>query len=208
MDTLVRIDRLAGLVAAGLPLLLSACASTNIQAQWTNPQFANRSLQGATVMVRCDARETAIRQICLDQLSQQLRAAGAVPVAAPEAAGAPADANAANAAALDAARAHSARAVMSARIAPGAAVAAPRPQVGFGVGSWGGNVGTSVGVSVPVGAQRVNTSYTGDLVLTDVETGKVIWTSTISTPASSDVNGQVAQLAKSGVEAAKKAGVL
>ena len=86
-------------------------------------------------------------------------------------------------------------------------MAAPRPQVGFGVGSWGGSVGTSVGVSVPVGQQRVNTAYTADMVLTDVASGKIMWTSTISTPASSNVNAQLADLAKSGVEAAKKAGV-
>jgi hypothetical protein len=35
----------------------------------------------------------------------------------------------------------------------------------------------------------------------------VMWTSTIATPASRDANAQVASLAKSAVEAAKKAGL-
>jgi hypothetical protein len=204
MLRIYRFVRIA-LPLAALAGLSAGCASTNIQAQWTDPQFANHALQGAQVMVRCEARETALRQICLQQLSDQVRAAGALPVPAPDTASA--EAGQSDAPVLDAARSSGARAVLTARVAPGAAVAAPRPQVGFGVGSWGGSVGTSVGVSVPVGQQRVNTAYTADMVLTDVASGKIMWTSTISTPASSNVNAQLADLAKSGVEAAKKAGV-
>jgi hypothetical protein len=184
-------------------VLVAGCASSNIKAQWTDPQFANRPLQGATVLVRCDARQTVLRQVCFEQVSQQLRAAGAVPVT-------PADTASPAAAEGDgreAARAANARAVLTSRIAPGAAVAAPRPTIGIGIGSFGGNVSTGVGVNVPVGQQQVNTSYTADMVLTDVETGRVMWTSSVATPASRDVNAQVAELAKSGLEAAKKSGL-
>jgi hypothetical protein len=189
---------------AALALLAGGgCASSNVKAQWTDPQFANHPLQGATVLVRCDARETVLRQVCLEQMSQQLRAAGALPVTAQDASS---DAPLAGDG-REAARATNARAVLTSRIAPGASVAAPRPTIGFGVGSWGGNVSTGVGVNVPVGEQRVNTSYMADMVLTDVESGKVMWTSSVATPASSNVNAQVADLAKSGVEAAKKSGL-
>ena len=200
MDRSFRIDRIVLLVLLALPALLAAgCASNDIRAQWTDPQFANRPLQGATVMVLCEARETAIRRVCADQLSQQLRVAGANPVTAPDPLGGGSPG--------DEARALGAKAVMRSSIAPGAAVASPRPQIGIGVGSWGGNVGSSVGVSVPVGGQQVNTSYAADMVLTDVASGQVMWTSTIATPASRDANAQVASLAKSAVEAAKKAGL-
>ena len=140
-------------------------------------------------------------------MSEQLRAVGAAPLVPDPEAGqaAPAEGDAASARA--AARKAGARAVLTARIAPGPAVAASRPQIGFGMGNWGGNVGTSVGVSVPVGQERVDTAYTGDLVLTDVASGKVMWTANVQTPASRDVNAQVAELAKSGLEAAQKAGV-
>jgi hypothetical protein len=204
MHPIDRLVRLA-LPVAATALLVTGCAATNIQAQWTDPQFANHSLQGANVLVRCEARETALRQICVQQVSEQVRAAGALPVAA-AADGSAGDTTASDDA-LAAARTLGARAVLTSRIAPGAAVAAPRPQVGFGVGSWGGSVGTSVGVSVPVGGQRVNTAYTADMALTDVASGKLMWSGTLSAPASSNVNAQLADLAKSGVEAAKKAGV-
>lgn len=200
MDMHSMVVRAAALAA---PLLLAAgCASSDIRAQWTDPQFANRPLQGATVMVHCEAREMALRQVCLDEVSEQVRAAGAVPVPAPDSAAGEGDAQM-----LDAARSAGARAVLAARIAPGQTVATPRSRVGFGVGTWGGNVGTSVGVGVPVGSQRVDTSYTADMALTEVASGKLMWTSTLATPASRDFNAQVAQLAKSGVEAAKQAGL-
>jgi hypothetical protein len=135
-------------------------------------------------------------------VSQQLRTAGAEPIARPDAGAEPAAG-----APIEEARALGAKAVLRSTIAPGVAVASPRPSIGIGVGSWGGNVGSSVGVSVPVGGQRVDTSYSADMVLTDVASGQVMWTSTIATPASRDVNAQVASLAKTGVEAAKKAGL-
>jgi hypothetical protein len=53
----------------------------------------------------------------------------------------------------------------------------------------------------------VDTSYGADLVLTDVASGQMMWTSSIATPASRDVNAQVASIAKVAVEAAKKAGL-
>jgi hypothetical protein len=108
---------------------------------------------------------------------------------------------------LSAAREAGARAVLTSRIAPDATVVSPRPSIGIGVGSWGGSVGSSVGVSVPVGGERVNTAYGADLVLTDVASGRMMWTSKITTPASRDVNAQLAKLAKSGVDAAKQAGL-
>ena len=188
--------------ALALPALLAAgCASSNIQAQWTDPEFANRSLQGAKVLVRCEAREMAIQRICAEQLGQQVRAAGAQPVTV---SGEP---GAAEEATLNAAREQGAKAVLVSRIAPDATVVAPRPTIGFGVGSWGGSTGGSVGVSVPVGGERVNTAYAADMVLTDVGSGRVMWTSRVTTPAARDVNAQVAKLTKSGVDAAKQAGV-
>jgi hypothetical protein len=191
-----------GIAAAGAVLLAAGCGSNTIRAQWTDPEFANRPLQGATVMVRCEARELTVRRVCMDQVSQQVRAAGGDPVPAPETAEGLSDEGA-----LAAAREVQARAVLTSRMEPGATVAAPRSRVGIGMGSWSGNVGTSVGMSAPVGAQRVNTSYTAEMRLTDVASGRLMWTSSLGTPASGDVTGQISQIARSGVEAAKKAGL-
>ena len=193
-------------VLVGAAVLSGGCAS-NIKAQWTDPQFAHRPLRGASVLVQCEARETAVQRICVEQMSEQLRAVGAAPVVPDQGAGqgSPAEADAASE--REAARQAGAQALLTAKLVPGPAVAASRPQIGFGMGNWGGNVGTSVGVSVPVGQERVNTPYTADMVLTDVASGKVMWTANVQTPASRDVNAQVAELAKSGLEAAQKAGV-
>jgi hypothetical protein len=41
-------------------LLVGGCASTVVQAQWADPQFAGRSLRGATALVVCNASAVAI----------------------------------------------------------------------------------------------------------------------------------------------------
>jgi hypothetical protein len=53
----------------------------------------------------------------------------------------------------------------------------------------------------------VNTAYGANLVLTDVATGKMMWTSKVITPASQNVNAQIGALAKVGVTAAQSAGL-
>ena len=44
------------------------------------------------------------------------------------------------------------------------------------------------------------------MVLTDVASVRVMWTGTITAPPSDDVDGQIRELARVGVEAAQKAG--
>jgi hypothetical protein len=78
----------------------------------------------------------------------------------------------------------------------------------FGGGAGGGGVGAGVGVAVPVGNARVSTAYAANLVLTDVATGRMMWTSKVTTAASQDVAGQMEKLAQTGVEAVQKAGML
>ena len=111
------------------------------------------------------------------------------------------------------ARSSGAKAVWRSTVAPDATVGTPGPTVGIGVGGFGGGygaggVGAGVGVGVPVGPDRVETAYGANLVLTDIETGRVMWTSKVTTAASRDVNAQMDKLAQTGVEAAQKAGML
>jgi hypothetical protein len=72
-------------------LLVGGCASTAIQAQWADPQFAGRSLRGATVLVVCDASATAIKRLCQDQIAARLAASAIKPVVAPDADSLPAE---------------------------------------------------------------------------------------------------------------------
>jgi hypothetical protein len=190
---------------------LAGCARNPIRAQWTDPSFAKGSLKGARVLVQCDAGVLALRQICEQEVSQQLTAAGVTPVTRSDVkAGGPPGAQA-DPVILSAAREAGAAAVLHASIRPDATVVSPRPTVGIGIGSWGGwssSVGGSVGVSVPVGNASVATAYAAEMALTDVASGKLIWTSTATAPASSNPDKQVADLAKAGISAAKSAGVL
>jgi len=189
----------------------AGCAANPVQGQWTDPQFANHPLQGAKVLVVCDSGEAAVKRICEDQMRAQVAAAGASPVIAPD------DANATGSIrdhALAAARSAGARAALVATVAPEVTSVSPGPSVGFGVGGFGGfggsqsgGMGAGVGVSVPVGAGRVDTAYAANIVLTDVDSGRVMWTSKVGAPGSQDINQQLASIAKNGIEAAQRAGL-
>lgn len=204
----------AALCALG-GLLVGGCASTNIQAQWTDPQFADHSLRGAKVLVVCNANEIAIKRICEDQLSGQVAASGATPVTGSGSNNPTTGAAPITPELLAAARSAAAKAILTSTIAPDATIINPGPTVGFGIGGFGGSggwhsgggVGTSVGVSMPVGGGGVTTAYAANMVLTDVASGRMMWTSKVTAPASKDVGAQIGKLAKTGVEAAQKAGL-
>ena len=203
----------AAAMAIALSALLAACASNKPQAEWSDPQFKGQSLRGTKVLVVCDASDVAIKRLCQDELARQVAAAGATPVPAPESVDSSASGGAASEKLVAAAREAGAKAVLAAKVAPDATVANPGPRIGIGVGgfggSWGGGgIGTGVGVSVPVGGSSVNTAYGANVGLTDVDSGKLMWTSKVGAPASSDVNGQINRLAKAAVDAAHKAGFL
>src|SRR5512132_3333833 len=66
-------------VAVVAVLALAACATTQLDAQWTNPDYSGRSLRGAPVLVACEAREPTLQRICEDQVAGQLTALGGIP---------------------------------------------------------------------------------------------------------------------------------
>ncbi len=178
-------------------LLFGGCASTKIQAQWADPQFAGRSLRGATVLVVCDASAAAIKRICQDQLAARIATSAATPVMAPEVDFLIAEDGQMADNVLAAARRVGANAIWGSIIAPDVTVVSPGPTVGFGLGGFGssggrhrwGGVGGGVGVTVPVGGERVNTAYAADMSLTDVDTGRLMWTGNVTTPASRSAAG-------------------
>ena len=74
-------------------LLAAGCAaSTTVGPQWSDPQFAGRSLRGARLLVVCEAPDPALRRQCQDRVAAELVAYGATPVVVGELpAGAPVD---------------------------------------------------------------------------------------------------------------------
>ncbi len=101
-----------------------------------------------------------------------------------------------------------AAAILRATISPDVTVAGAGPSIGIGPGGFGGGYRGGVGVAVPMGGGgSVGTGYSAIGALTDVTTGRLMWTAKAATPPSSDVSQQVATLAKTVLEAARKAGL-
>jgi hypothetical protein len=210
-----RITILHSAHAAAIAILLAVawlgagCASNGMQAQWSDPQFAGRSLKGAKVLVVCDAAEVALQRICEDQVASRLGGSGVNPVRAADAglAAGPAKPDRV----LDAARSAGAAAIFTSAIAPDATVASPRPSIGIGIGGFGGShsgVGGGVGVSVPVGTGRVSTAYGASMSLIDTGTGKLMWSGRATAAASNDVAAQIGKLTDQGIRSVQKAGLL
>jgi hypothetical protein len=206
--TFLRIRPLAAVTAlAALGLMLAACATTQVGAQWMDPAFQGQSLRGARLLVVCDAGDPVMQRICQDEVSAQVKALGATPVQAPDAGanGRPAPAGQL----MSAARLAGARAVFSTSVSPDASVVTPGPAVSFGLGgfSWGSGVGGGVGVTVPTTGAQVSTAYAASGVLTDVASGRMMWSAKATTPAQSNINAQMAELARAVVGAAQQAGL-
>jgi hypothetical protein len=193
--------------AAALLIVLAGCASTRVDAQWKDPQA--RSFKGATVLVVCEAYETTVRRLCQDQLVAEVKATGAKPVVA-------ADAPMANpyrptppAQWVSAARSAGASAILSVAVEPGPVVTRPGVSIGVGLGGgFGGGGFGGVGVSAPVGPGQSMTGYLVDAQIADANDGKSLWSAKINVEGSTDVNGQMRDLARSVTGAAQKAGLL
>ena len=74
--------------------------------------------------------------------------------------------------------------------------------VGGGRDSAGG---VGVGVSVPVGGYQTTTGYAMNSRVTDVGSGKLLWTAKASASPSSDISAQLSELHKVVFDAADKA---
>lgn len=198
------VPALAALAAAALA---AGCAGTETGAEWVDPQFAGIPLRGSRIMVVCSAADLPARKLCQDVLAAELTARGASPVIGPDSA---ADGPRPLAeAALGAARTAGARAIFSAAIAAEGTVARPGPSIGVGVGGYGGGrvgIGGGIGISLPIGGGRVDQALGATGVLTNVATGRTMWTVRASAPAGRDASAQVSALGKAVVEAAQKAG--
>jgi len=197
---------LAPVVAGAAITLLSACASTQLDAQWSDPQLAPGSLRGARVLIACEAYEAVIKRICQDQLAAEVVARGATPVMAPATTNPAPGRPLGDEQYLAAARNAGARAVLTSYITPAATNVSPGFSIGLGAfGIGGGNFSTGVGVSAPIGGGQVTTGYSANSRITDATSGKLLWTAKATAPASNDLNGQLVELTRMVFSAADKA---
>ncbi|HET9025017.1 MAG TPA: hypothetical protein VFN64_10620 [Burkholderiaceae bacterium] len=194
--------------AAALLLALAGCATTQLDAQWTNPDYAGRSLRGAPVLVACEAQEPTLQRICEDQVAGQITALGGVPTRSTQVAGTgPA---AGTDPYLAAARRIGARAIVRTTLNTGAVVASQGgPTVGIGIGGGGGyrgGVGGFGGISFPVGGTRVSNAYTSETAVIDPANGAIMWSARASSSTAQDATGQIAELAQTAVGALRQSG--
>jgi len=193
-------------IAAAAAALLAGCASPQLDAQWSDPSIGPSFLRGARVLVACDAFEVVVRQICQDKLAAEVLARGATPVfLAP---GFPvATDRSVDAQLLPAAREAGAKAMMVMTVAVAVQDVSQPFQIGIGGFGFGSSGSAGVGVSAPVGGGRVTSGYSANGRVTDVPSGRLVWTAKATAPPSSDINAQMSDLSKLVLGAADKAGL-
>ena len=198
--------RLAALAAS---LLLAACASTpRVDAEWTDNELGTQSalLRGARVLVACQAPDVAIRNVCQDGLTKELRARGSIPVFVPDSArfvaSEPFDAQL-----VSIARAASAKAIFVVELRPVSSEKAGGFSFGIGGFGFGSSSAVGGGISAPVGEQRVDTGFGANGRVTDVTRARLVWSTSVAAAPSQDTRGQFASLSKSVADSAERAGL-
>jgi hypothetical protein len=186
--------------------LIAGCASTQLDAQWADPALGPGLLRGARVLVACDAAEVVIRQICQDRLAGEVVARGATPVFLSPSFAIATD-RSIDPQLLPAAREAGAKALMVMTVAVAVADVSPGFSVGIGGFGFGRHSGVGVGVEAPLGGGRVTSGYSGNGRVTDVPSGRLVWTAKATSPPSSDVSAQMAELSRTVLAAADKAGL-
>ena len=201
----------AARVAASTPLfglaLMAGCASTSLDAQWTDATLPPNLLRGARVMVVCEAQDVAIQRLCQDRVAAELAARGAVPVALPENVVAPMAPAVIDPQVLQAARDAGAKAVFGVTIGVSAQTVNQGMSISLGGFGFGSHMGGGVGVSAPIGGGQVNSGYSANGRVTDAASGRLLWTARATTPPSANVTTQLSELAATVLVAADKAGM-
>lgn len=201
-----RVRARAAASIAGL-VLMAGCASTTLDAQWVDAQLPPNLLRGAKVMVMCEAQDLAIRRLCQDQVAAGLASRGAAPVAVPENINVPIAQSVIDPQVLQAARDAGAKAVFGVTVGVSAQTVSPGMSISIGGFGFGGHTAGGVGVSAPIGGGQVNSGYSANGRVTDVASGRLLWTAGATTPPSSNVTAQVSELAATVLAAADKAGM-
>lgn len=200
---------LGGALAAVLVLAAGCASGPQLAAQWTDPQLGNQSayLRKSRVLVACDVADLTVRQLCQDRVASEVAARGATPVF-PGPDTLIATDRSIDAQLLGAARSADAKALMVLTLTPAVTDVSQGFQIGiggFGYGSKGGGAG--VGISAPVGGGRVTTGYAANGRVTDVNSGKLVFSASASTSPSSDLELQLSDLSKTVFGAADRSGL-
>jgi len=190
--------------------LLAACATTKMEAQWTNPEFKGAKLRDQPVLVACQARDFTAQAVCEDRFAAQLASHGVKPITfvAGNTGVSPT-----NEAIEAAARRANARAVVRTTLSTSIPTVTPGPTIGFGIGGGsfgggGGYGGAGAGVSMPIGGNTVSEAYAADTAVIDVASGKLMWSGRATSPTGGDVTAQLTSLSGVMFESLGSSGLL
>jgi hypothetical protein len=205
-DRKMRRSRRTIAVAAAAVAFAGCATGPQLDAQWTDPAVGQNLLRGARVLVACDAYELVIRQICQDQLASEVVARGATPVFVAPNTPIATD-RSIDAQLLPAAREAGAKAMMVMTVAVAVQDVSPGFSIGIGGFGFGRHSAAGVGVSAPIGGGRVTSGYSANSRVTDVPSGRLVWTAKATSAPASDVNAQMAELSRAVLGAAEKSGL-
>ena len=196
-------------LAAAFVLAAAGCASSpQLAAQWTDPQLGLQSafLRGSRVLVACDVADLTVRQLCQDQVAAEITARGATPLF-PGPDTLIATDRSIDGQLLAAARSADAKALMVLTLTPAVTDVSPGFSIGIGGVGYRGSSSVGVGVAAPVGGGRVIMGYAANGRITDVGTGRLVWSASASTAPSSELEVQLGELSKTVFGAADKSGM-
>lgn len=189
---------------------LAACSSApQREAQWVDAGLGGNSqlLRGAKVLVVCDAYDTALRRICEDQISAELRARGALPLPLPIGIALLHDREL-DPQLLPSAVALGAKALFVMQMTPATRGGGSGVTLGLGGFSFGGGGGVGVGLGLPIGTSDADsTGFEASGRVTDVSSQRLVWTATFVAPPSSDLQAQIKHLSSAVMDAAREAGL-
>ena len=192
-------------MAASLTSALVGCASTALDAQWADAQLPPQLLRGARVMVVCEAQDVVIQRLCQDRVVAGLTARGVTPVLPPPTLNVPLAQSVIDPELLRTARGANVRAVFAVTVGVSARRVSPGMSVSLGGFGFGSRVGGGVGVSAPIGGGQVSAGYSANGRVTEVASGRLLWTARATAPPTSNLEGQVTELAATVLAAADKA---
>lgn len=204
-----RLRRLAAALCASVALV--ACAAPKADVERTDSQAAGAPPLAMPVLVVCEAPDAELKSQCEDRLGALLQERGVAVVAAPQAALSAQGQVRGDARYLAPARAAGAKAVWVASV--GLDMSAPDSQtsasVSIGLGGFGrrGGVGAGVGVAVPIGTGAAPPRYAADTRITDVASGRLVWSAKAGSPPAGDAGNQMGHLLQRLVGAAAGAHV-
>lgn len=196
-------------IAVLAALVLAGCAAPPQRwGEWIDPALGANSgvLRDGKVLVACDSFDLSARAQCQDNLQRALAARGANAVAAPLDATAPSTRDWEGQLAASA-NAAGARSVFVLSLTPATTSMGSGMTIGVGGFSFGHGGGAGIGLSAPIGGWG-STGFSATGRVTDVRTGRMVWTSTFAASPSSDFGAQFQDLTRTVLDAAQVAGLL